>query len=421
MLEFNISGQTMTRIDKFNPASDSVDYLTAKFNFNSSEWNGKAKTALFRLGYVIYPVLIGSNNICKVASEVLTHGNSRYFRLHGGEFQVSVLGEYNTIKITTNEITVNFKPNGYGSTQTPAEPTAGMYEQILTAYADAQTASENAEAAANAAVEECKDTADSLANAIKGNLTGTVVRADDVSPVEHKPVVKVVCPEGVDPSSVTVKKCGKNLFNRNISSRNLDDCKSWGQRILNSTEVKKIFKPGKTYTISFEAEGLENSEYARLFASDIGFSLYCYSEEYSMIRVCLRTSTKNEDWLVAGKKITYTNTLTIPESFEKADYELFGYTQRAFDDEDNAFLNRVKFNYIQIELNETPTDYENYNGTEHTPSSDGTVEGIVSLSPTMTLLTDTEDVTIECEYNKDTGKVIEKLTNAVVALGGTVS
>jgi hypothetical protein len=38
----------------------------------------------------------------------------------------------------------------------------------------------------------------------------------------------------------------------------------------------------------------------------------------------------------------------------------------------------------------------------------------------MTLLTDTEGVTIECEYNKDTGKVIEKLTNAVVALGGAV-
>lgn len=111
MLEFSVNGQTLTRTDKFSPASDSVDYLTAKFNFKSSEWSGKAKTALFRLGDNVYTVLIGTGNTCKVAPEVLAHQNSRYFRENGGEFHVSVLGEYNTIKITTNEITVKIKPN----------------------------------------------------------------------------------------------------------------------------------------------------------------------------------------------------------------------------------------------------------------------------------------------------------------------
>jgi hypothetical protein len=38
----------------------------------------------------------------------------------------------------------------------------------------------------------------------------------------------------------------------------------------------------------------------------------------------------------------------------------------------------------------------------------------------MTLYTDTEGVTIDCEYKKDTNKVIENLVNAVIALGGNL-
>ena len=38
----------------------------------------------------------------------------------------------------------------------------------------------------------------------------------------------------------------------------------------------------------------------------------------------------------------------------------------------------------------------------------------------MTLLTDTEGVTIEAEYNKDTNKVIESLVQAIISLGGNV-
>lgn len=57
--------------------------------------------------------------------------------------------------------------------------------------------------------------------------------------------------------------------------------------------------------------------------------------------------------------------------------------------------------------------------TEHTPSADGTVK-ITSSAPTMTLSTDTDVVIIVAEYNRDATKVIEKLTNAITALGGTV-
>lgn len=51
-----------------------------------------------------------------------------------------------------------------------------------------------------------------------------------------------------------------------------------------------------------------------------------------------------------------------------------------------------------------------------TPSADGTVSGMVSFSPNMTILTDTEGVTIEATYNMDTNKVISKLSERIAAL-----
>ena len=76
---------------------------------------------------------------------------------------------------------------------------------------------------------------------------------------------------------------------------------------------------------------------------------------------------------------------------------------------------------IQFELNSKPTDFEKFKElSDYNPSSDGTISGLTSVSPCMTILTDTEGAIVECEYNRDTNKVIEKLTNAIIALGGTV-
>jgi hypothetical protein len=64
--------------------------------------------------------------------------------------------------------------------------------------------------------------------------------------------------------------------------------------------------------------------------------------------------------------------------------------------------------------------YEAYTETTHIPTADGTVSGMTSLSPNMTILTDTVGATVDCEYNRDTNKVIDKLINAITALGGKV-
>lgn len=94
--------------------------------------------------------------------------------------------------------------------------------------------------------------------------------------------------------------------------------------------------------------------------------------------------------------------------------------------------------YPQIEVGDEPTEYSPYvdlstvtvtrygvdetdNPKNYTPEPDGTVNGITSLSPTMTLSTDNESVTIEAEYNLDTACVIESIEQEIKALEETLS
>ena len=67
------------------------------------------------------------------------------------------------------------------------------------------------------------------------------------------------------------------------------------------------------------------------------------------------------------------------------------------------------------------SEYEPYKEPiTYTPNTDGTVEGITSLYPVTTLLTDTAGVIVDCEYNRDLNKAFEELTNAIISLGGNV-
>jgi hypothetical protein len=48
------------------------------------------------------------------------------------------------------------------------------------------------------------------------------------------------------------------------------------------------------------------------------------------------------------------------------------------------------------------------------------VVGVESIEPTMTLVSENPDVTINLDYNKDINKVFNKLIQAIISLGGTI-
>ena len=78
------------------------------------------------------------------------------------------------------------------------------------------------------------------------------------------------------------------------------------------------------------------------------------------------------------------------------------------------------FKNLQIELGETATEFEEYNGTEML-SADAGGRVIVTIGEKGTVvIPKAVGVSLEAEYNKDLGRIIEKLYNAIVKLGGEI-
>lgn len=242
------------------------------------------------------------------------------------------------------------------------------------------------------------------ANAIKGHLSGAVVRADDVSPVEHSPKVKVICPENVDPSTVTVTRCGKNLcaFLGNTrtdtqSGISLSKTRNSASFVINGTATamssivatSSIILPAGTYIVSVEGLNKMTADTDRC---------YLWNQENSKV-------------IVNGIMTDKAKTFTLLEATSIRAEFVFA--------EGTSYTNKIVT--IQIEKGDTVSEFEEYNADTYTPAADGTVDGLTSIPPTMTILTDTEGVTVECEYNKDTNKVISKLVNAIMAMGGEVT
>lgn len=105
-----------------NPVSDSVNHLTAAFDFES-EWENATKTAIFSSGENTYHVIL-ENDRCVIPWEAL----------NGNSFDVSVFGIDGDKKITATKITLPLSQSGYANGDEPKEPTQPIYEQLLSAY-----------------------------------------------------------------------------------------------------------------------------------------------------------------------------------------------------------------------------------------------------------------------------------------------
>ena len=81
--------------------------------------------------------------------------------------------------------------------------------------------------------------------------------------------------------------------------------------------------------------------------------------------------------------------------------------------------NKVRIENIQIECGSTPTTYEPFKEpTTYQSTADGIVNGITSIAPNMTLLTNADSVVINANYYKDPDIVISNLAQSVALSGG---
>lgn len=194
-----------------------------------------------------------------------------------------------------------------------------------------------------------------------------------------------------DFSTVNATRCGKNLspINTLSASDNING------RINFSTKAQG------TYTLSAKITiGTDDTATTRRISL-----IVMYTDGSS--------DTKQTTQIVDGAEHEYILTLTTDTTkiISNIRAYIFNYSTVASTRNGSA-------KDIQLEIGSTATEYESYQGKTYTPAADGTVSGVKSLYPTTTLMTDTEGVIIEAEYNKDTNKAFAELQQAILSMGG---
>lgn len=207
-----------------------------------------------------------------------------------------------------------------------------------------------------------------FANAIKGVAKGKEITVYDVSPVEH--IVKCKVSGNVDPSTVTLTRCGKNIYPvAALDKANWDG------------DYYHFDLPEGTYTWSAKND-ITDDKY--------GFFYIHYSTDNWATSARLAV-------MAIDMVFNRTQTFTVEK----------GMQLRLFYLSNGGSLS--DFYNIQIEAGNAKTDFEP--AVEVVPylvNADGTCN-VVSASPTMILYTGNADVTIECEYNRDISAVFADL------------
>lgn len=207
----------------------------------------------------------------------------------------------------------------------------------------------------------------------------------------------------VDPASVTLTRCGKNLFEQRDNSQAVN-----GVTVTSNDDGSITYNGTATGTILSYL--IQTGRKRQLCAGK-----YVISVGTKMPDKCalIFEHYNNNNWLGVIGRIT----ATLHENVNLT--ERSGNLACYIKIDTGAILNNFTV-YPQLEVGEVETKYEAPCHETYTPGADGTVD-IVSTSPTMTLTTDTDGATIECEYSRDTGVVIASLAGKIAELESKIN
>ena len=218
-----------------------------------------------------------------------------------------------------------------------------------------------------------------------------------------------------DITECKVLKCGKNLLN---IYREVDSFSDWsGQRafdflkcyknmsvsnysqnmnidnIVIENETVSFYNGGSGYGIAFPVKAKPNTTYSIDFSvtptTEISVGWYDKDGVY----------ISSQSTASSSKHMTFTT---------PANCEIISVVLRGNKDTTTVFSNVV------LTMGNSAGEYEPYTEPIAYPiNADGTVDGITSKYPSMTLMSDPQGLTLDCEYNKDINKVIAKLEAAL--------
>lgn len=218
-----------------------------------------------------------------------------------------------------------------------------------------------------------------------GMLFGESVKAENVHPIEHMLKLKLESDSITDFSDVKVKVKGKNLICSQYqeSSMSYD---TYGWVVNNDGTIVANGKKSGTWSIY-----LGTGEYYKPpLKNGVNYIFSGIDRSVGNIIMTVRDNLTNEERYFSLNQST-------------------GFVWKA----EYSFVNMyilfnagvVLDNYVikpQIEIGEKATEYEPpflYSAVKSvTANADGTVFGLTSISPNMTLYTETDGVTVKCEY-----------------------
>lgn len=170
----------------------------------------------------------------------------------------------------------------------------------------------------------------------------------------------------IDPTTVTLARCGKNLLRFPYVDGGIGD---------------QYASAGITYTVNPDKSVTANGT----------------AETNSYFRLCN---------VRFGDKYLYENTAIGGFACADCQYDDGNGFSFIMITKGKTVSNKVY--YPQIERSEKNTGWESPKEClTYTPTEDGVVHGVTSVSPTMTIMTDTEGVTIDCEYIVNTKTYID--------------
>lgn len=207
----------------------------------------------------------------------------------------------------------------------------------------------------------------------------------------------------IDPSTVKVSRCGKNFWH----SRDLSYPRTVSGVTINYDPVSQIYTFNGTSTSPGDIYTVPNGD-------DI---MHINAGETWTLKVEVMGGTVDGVATCSGKMSPLVNTTGYTNTIHantEALYVTKTYTEAADITKMYFYVyaSGIVFNNfkcrIQFEPNSKPTAFEKFKDlSEYIPAADGTVSGMTSLSPHMTVLTDTDGAIVECEYNIDTKTYID--------------
>lgn len=257
--------------------------------------------------------------------------------------------------------------------------------------------------------------------ALTGFVGGEIVSVNDVAPIEHNIMVILGSTDEnfTEFSSVKVLQFGKNLLNIN----NREEV-----RLADSTQGTSREFTGNKVFIGITATNVIRSNYITDYSIDednktvkftsnetaygLGFDIkvkpnttYCVSFSGSGTTA---VGFFDKDGKYLSYKTLYDNYFTTPEG---AVWVVLVFRTTTANTE-------ISYSNNQVELGKTSTGYEPYMETITAFADEyGAVKGLKSIYPSMTLMTDTDNVFMDCQYYKDIDKVLNNLAMNIAISG----